>query len=78
MAQKLRTAATCMLASSAAALLVPTVAGVLLSLASGELSITVHAGAGVVLPMAFSGALRLLSGVVVDAAALAEEHAQIV
>lgn len=77
-ARCLRHAAFWMFASSAAALIVPTLAGMLLSAANGKLSVTVQLGAGVALPIILAGALRLLSGVVVDAAALADEHAQIV
>jgi hypothetical protein len=77
-ARHLRHAASWMLAASAAALVVPTLAGMLLSAESGKLTVTVQLGAGVALPIILAGALRLLSGIVVDAAALADEHAQIV
>lgn len=77
-ARALRVAASWMLASSVAALIAPTIAGLLLSASSGKLTLGLHLGAGVVLPGAFSGALFLLSGVIVEAATLADDHAQIV
>lgn len=75
-ARRLRTGASWMFAASAAALVVPTVAGMLLSATSGKLTVAVHLGPGVVLPIVLAGSLRLLSGLVVDAAALADDHAQ--
>ncbi|MBX3200728.1 MAG: hypothetical protein KF850_28430 [Labilithrix sp.] len=77
-ARRLRSAATWMFVASAAALVVPTLATMLLSAASGRLTVAVHVGSGVVLPIVLAGALRLLGSVVVEAAALADDHAQIV
>lgn len=37
-----------------------------------------HIGSGTLLPLVLSASLRLVSGLVVDAAVIAREHAQIV
>ncbi|AGC46863.1 hypothetical protein MYSTI_05586 [Myxococcus stipitatus DSM 14675] len=78
LARHLRAAGTWMLVSSAGALFVPTLAGLVLSAASGKVTLMVHVGTGVVLPIILAGALRLLGGVVVSAAAMAEDHSRIV
>ncbi|AKU99585.1 hypothetical protein AKJ09_06249 [Labilithrix luteola] len=77
-ARTLRLAATWMLGASAAALIAPTLAGLLLTASSGAHALAIHVDSGVVLPAVFSAALFLLSGVIAEAAALADEHAQIV
>lgn len=77
-ARALQAAASWMLGSSLAALVVPSLVGILLSLPTGRITLTVHVGSGVVMPVVLAGALRLVSGVVVEAAALADEHARIV
>lgn len=78
LARHLRAAGTWMLVSSGGALVVPTLAGLLVSMASGRVTLMVHVGTGVVLPIILAAALRLLGGVVVSAATMAEDHAQIV
>lgn len=77
-AQGLRAAGSWMLAASVAALVVPTLAALVLSAPTGQLIVRVNLGSGVVLPMVLAGALRLIAGVIVEAAALADENAQIV
>lgn len=77
-ALELRGASSWMLASSLSALVVPSLAGALLSIASGRLTLTVHVDSGVVMPLVLATALRLVSSLVIQAAGIAEEHAQIV
>lgn len=77
-ARAIRLSASWLLVSSVAALIAPTLAGLLLASASGTHALAIHVDSGVVLPAVFSGAFFLLSGVIAEAAALADDHAQIV
>jgi|GEM_PF-3635543 len=77
-ARDLRSAGTWMLVTSVGSAVAPTLAALALSAETGSLALTIHLGAGVLLPLVLSAALRLVGGLVVDAAAVARENAQFV